>query len=367
MVSITRPKIPYSVFNPHIYQLVNDAGSLKDIARLLKAPEGWEDTCNQVLQHQGVSNALEDLKSLDEERTSEIDVQIAIIRLVTLVSDSLLLKTRSRSEHKVVVGGLLAKYEYDYLSQTDPFFTNHQGQALLATEVKTAKALDTTRMWYEGCKGAQVLGALYGHSCPTFLLSQKYWKVFIENSNRNGIVTYPFDKTVARDHLKVKANTFKGMGTTLVKVIVLCLLSKREPLYPPSYYVSNSSSLSAQETPRITLDDSKADRAMMMSNEDKPSKRARLMKRVAPVPYNNPADDEEASRRVSQQPILSRILWGHTAQNEPIYYPVWIASQEKVARISAEMERLAVLARLQKQEEEKRDRLAVLAKQQKQE
>ena len=78
-----------------------------------------------------------------------------------------------KSETKIIIGGILAKYEYDLRSQTDVHFTNSIGVNLLATEVKTRQTLVEGDMWYRNSRGVQSLSALYAFNSPVFFFY--YW------------------------------------------------------------------------------------------------------------------------------------------------------------------------------------------------
>jgi hypothetical protein len=246
------------------------------------------------------------------------------------------------SELSVVVGGLLAKYEFDFLSQTDPFFTNPSGQALLASEVKTAGALNVDSMWYQGSKGPQVLAALYGHSCPTILLSQRYWKIFIEAPNRDGLLTFPFGRNPGRAP-HINASCFHEMGHEFVEAIAICLLSTRAPLLPSTPISSDPlpaervQGAGPRELPEFAAN--KGFRSAERSTERRMSLRLR---KLPPLSYDSSAE---------QRPI-SRVLTGHDDADQPIYSPVRVASPEKVARM---VEEIAKRELQRAQEEEKKE------------
>ncbi len=149
--------------------------------------------------------------------------------IVAMLAVLLRVVVRSKRETRIIVGGLLARYEYDLRSQTDPHFINEHGRDLLASEVKTSRTWNTDHMWYHGCRGVQVFSALYAFNCPTLLLSQSHWKLLVENKKRNGILTFPFGTDASAPPL-VNASDCLGIGTTFLKAIVICLLSQRPSL-----------------------------------------------------------------------------------------------------------------------------------------
>ena len=96
----------------------------------------------------------------------------------------------------------------------------------LASEVKTHQSFAPQEMWYHGSRGVQLLSALYSFNCPTFLLTHKQWKLFVENSERNDVFTFPFNDD-PNDSPSFNSTLVYPMGKTFLKAIVICLLSKR--------------------------------------------------------------------------------------------------------------------------------------------
>ena len=93
-------------------------------------------------------------------------------------------------------------------------------------------------MWYHGSRGIQVLSALYAFNAPTFLFTQKQWKLFVENKERNAVLTYPYNDDV--NHTPhVNSSLVYPMGTTFLKTIVICLLSRKGSLVDAMNEISN--------------------------------------------------------------------------------------------------------------------------------
>jgi len=124
------------------------------------------------------------------------------------------------------VGGLLAREEYDLRSQTDVCFLNTNDQPIIATEAKTNPAFPERQLWYHKSRGAQVFSALYSRECPTFLYTPKHWKLFLENSSRNSVLTFPYGVDATASAF-VNSSLMKPVGTTLLKAICICLLSAK--------------------------------------------------------------------------------------------------------------------------------------------
>ena len=81
-------------------------------------------------------------------------------------------------------------------------------------------------MWYHKSRGVQVLTPLFAFNCPTFLFTQKQWKLFVENDDRDQIFTFPFSND---DNLTshVNSSLVHLTGNTLLMAIAICLLSNR--------------------------------------------------------------------------------------------------------------------------------------------
>ena len=80
-----------------------------------------------------------------------------------------------------------------------------------------------------GSRGIQILSCLYAFNCPTFLFSYRRWKLFVENEERNTVLMFPFNND--SDHSPhVNSSLLHEMGSTFLKAIVICILSKRPSL-----------------------------------------------------------------------------------------------------------------------------------------
>jgi hypothetical protein len=97
---------------------------------------------------------------------------------------------------------------------------------LIASETTTALTFQEGDLWYRGCRGVQVLSALYAFNCPTFLFTQKQWKIFVENSDRNAVYTFPCGTESNTPY--VKSTLVQPMGTHFLQAIIICLLPKGE-------------------------------------------------------------------------------------------------------------------------------------------
>jgi hypothetical protein len=248
--------------------------------------------------------------------TSEADVQFSFAGLVASIAVYLRVLLFSRSETKIIIGGILARYEYDVRSKCDPHFCNADGFHLIATEVKTHRTFAPGDMWYHNSRGIQVLTALYRFNCPTFLLSQKQWKLFVENNERNAILTFPYNDE-ANHTPHVNSSLIQPTGTTLLKAIVICLLSRRDSLPESKKGKSVKEQFQVMKTPERAI----TKRKMWDSPEKQPRRKsARIQKSAGP------------SNEKKQASFISGYIDG-----KPVYKTVRVLSPEVVSIIEDEI------------------------------
>ncbi|KAH9256477.1 hypothetical protein BASA81_005391 [Batrachochytrium salamandrivorans] len=185
--------------------------------------------------------------------TLEGDIQSGFSGLVNIVAASLRVRIGPRSKTNIIVGGILARYQYDLRSKTDPHFLNTEGLDLIASEATTHRTFPPGEMWYHSSRGIQVLSAMYAFNCPTFLFTQKQWKLFVENKDRNAILTFPYnDNDGHTPH--VNSSLVHPMGTTFLKAITICLLSRRFSLEESMKTATlDESAPQINETPQKTV------------------------------------------------------------------------------------------------------------------
>jgi hypothetical protein len=158
----------------------------------------------------------------------------------------------SKIRNKIIVGGILAIYQYDLRGKTDPHFRSTSGLNLIASEAKTHRAFGLGEMWYRCSRGIQLLSALYAFIAPTFLFTQRQWKLFVENTERNAILTFPYNDNP--DHTPhVNSSLVQQIGTTFLKVIVICLLSRRVSLDESMKSITLQESSQVKGTPQKTI------------------------------------------------------------------------------------------------------------------
>jgi hypothetical protein len=186
----TASNMSHRLLNPFIYRNIQNVGTLDNLAMLLETPNDWEVRYNQAVADGHIIRKLNRFSSLADD-TLECDIQSQFIGLVEAIAVYLKIDLISSSETKIIVGGILSRYQYDLRSKTDPHFLNTSEKNLIASEAKTHRTFAPGEMWYHSSRGIQVLSAMYAFNCPTFLFTQRQWKLFVENHDRNAIMTFP--------------------------------------------------------------------------------------------------------------------------------------------------------------------------------
>lgn len=310
----TASNLSHRLLNPFIYRNIQNVGTLDALATLLDTPDDWETNYNQIVRDGRIIRKLNRFIALPED-TLESTIQSQFIGLVEAIAVYLDIDLVSDSETKIIVGGILARYEYDVRSKCDPHFLNADGVHLIAVEAKTRRTFGLGEMWYHSSRGIQVLSALYAFNCPTFLFTQGQWKLFVENNERNSILTFPYDDEI--DHSPhVNSSLVQPMGTTFLKAIVVCLLSKRDSLVESMKAVSIEESSQVIETPKKTIIKPK----YFDTSEKSQRQSARLQK-------------SSGSNYGKKQPsFVSGYIDG-----QPLYTTVRVLPQEVVSRIEDEI------------------------------
>ena len=135
------------------------------------------------------------------------------------------------------------------------------------------------------------------------------WKLFVENTDRNAILTFPYnDNDEHTPH--VNSSLVQPMGTTFLKAIVICLLSRRVSLEESTKVVNLEESSQVKETPKKII--------------------------VKPKYFETQPKPERQSARLQGQPKPSYVS-GHDDKGQPIYTLIRVVPQDVVARIEAEI------------------------------
>ena len=310
----TASNLSHRLLNPFIYRNIQTAGTLDDLASLLDTPHDWKVFYNEVVGDGYIIDQMNDFRNLPDD-TPESDIQSEFINLVGVIASRLRIRIRPKSETKIIVGGILARYQYDLRSKTDPHFINTSGLNLIASEAKTHRTFGLGEMWYHGSRGIQVLSALYAFNCPTFLFTQRQWKLFVENTDRNAILTFPYDDN--DNHTPhVNSSLVHPMGTTFLKAIVICLLSRRVSLEESMKAVNLEESTQVKETPRKTIIKPK-----YFDTPDKPKRQSAHLQKASNLEFGKK---------------IPSFVSGYV-EGQPIYSLVRVVPQEFVADIENEI------------------------------
>ena len=306
--------LSHRLLNPHVYRNIGNVGSLNDLARHLHTPGDWEARYNEIIRDGRINTLFDHFINLPED-TSEAVIQFQFSGFVYVISLLLGVNLMPYSETKIIVGGLLARYEYDLRSRTDPSFRNLQKQNMLGSEVKTDLTLKPDDLWYHEARGVQVLSSLYALNCPTFLLNQKRWKLFVEKRGRTGVLTFPYGDTGDSDY--INSTLLQPMGTTFLKAIVICVLSQENSSGESLIPIVSQKSFKVKETPTKTAVNPK-----FFAAPEGPTRRsARLQK----------ASSSQCGKKV---PCF---VSGYDDQGQPIYTQIRVVPQEIVAKIEEEI------------------------------
>ncbi|KAI8895428.1 hypothetical protein BC833DRAFT_601340 [Globomyces pollinis-pini] len=310
----TASNLSHRLLNPFIYRNIENVGKLDALAKLLNTPDDWYTMYNQVVQDGYIFRKLKRFIELPEN-TSEASIQAQFSSIVSNMADRLGVDMISDSETKIIVGGLLARHEYDIRSKCDPHFLSADGVHLIASEVKTLRTFGPGEMWYHSSRGIQVLSALYAFNCPTFLFTQGQWKLFVENKARNTILTFPYDNDETHSP-HVNSSLVKGMGKAFLKAIVICLLSKRESLVESMNQVSIEESSQVMQSPNKSIINPK-----YFDTLEKPQRQSTRLQKFSESKYGK-----------KQPSFVSGYIDG-----QPLYTTVRILPQEVVSRIEDEI------------------------------
>ncbi|KAK5669418.1 hypothetical protein QVD99_003813 [Batrachochytrium dendrobatidis] len=133
--------------------------------------------------------------------------------------------------------------------------------------------------------------------------------VIVENSNRNAVLKFPYNDN--SDHTShVNSSLVQPMGTTFLKAIVICLLSRRVSLEESMKAVTLQESSQIKETPKKTI--------------------------IKPKYFDTPDKPKRQSARLQGQPNPSFVS-GYDDKGLPIYTLIRVVPQEVVAAIEDEI------------------------------
>jgi hypothetical protein len=202
---------------------------MTDIANILGAPDDFDARFAEMiaLPTSRVLVSLQRLINLPDGSQEDI-VQDAVLGVIIAVANALNVGVDPSTNTRMAVGGILAINKYNIKGKTDICISNSDGVKLLVIEVKTKEAYTGTDNWYRQCKSPQVLTALYHFNAPTFLATNRCWKLFFENSERNEIFTYPTARQLGDDEPNDFTNLLhtETMGRQFIRMLIICLTAK---------------------------------------------------------------------------------------------------------------------------------------------
>jgi len=102
--------LSHRLLNPFIYRNIQTAGTLNDLAILLDTPDDWELRYNQVVADGRIIRKLYRFSALADD-AAESDIQSRFIDIVQAISVYLDIDLDTSSETKIIVGGILARYQ----------------------------------------------------------------------------------------------------------------------------------------------------------------------------------------------------------------------------------------------------------------
>ena len=114
---------------------IQNVGGLHNLASLLCTLEDWEKRYNQIVYDVRILAKLNRFSALIED-AAESDIQARFMGILEAISDRLGIDGDARSETRIIIGGIMANYQYYLRSKTDPHFMNISGRTLIVTEAK---------------------------------------------------------------------------------------------------------------------------------------------------------------------------------------------------------------------------------------
>ena len=106
----TASNLSHRLLNPFIYRNIQNVGNLDALATLLDTPDDWETNYNQIVRDGRIIRMLNRFIALPED-TFESTIRSQFTGLVSTIADRLDVDLVSSSETKIIVGGILARYE----------------------------------------------------------------------------------------------------------------------------------------------------------------------------------------------------------------------------------------------------------------
>ena len=236
--SPTASHISHKLLHPSLYRNIKNVGSLDALAQMINAPEIWNEIYEiKVARDKTLIKRLHDFQAL-AKNAQETYIQGRLTDLILSVAHCLGFPVRTCLDRNIIVGGILAREQYDIRGLADPYYENFDGDHVLATETKTEESFGERHMWYHKSRATQIFSSLFALHCPTFLVTPKQWKLFVESPDRDSILTFPYNKNPSyAPHLA--STLVHPTGNTFLKALTICIMAK------PAYQSIDSDSKSA--------------------------------------------------------------------------------------------------------------------------
>ncbi|KAI3633894.1 hypothetical protein MIR68_008068 [Amoeboaphelidium protococcarum] len=245
---------------------------------------------------------------LQQWLTPEIVVQSAFEDVVINIGVSLGIHVARAYSSPFVVGALFAHPTYDVRGQKSCRLSSLQIMA----------------PWF-----SRDLNALHfiSHSVSHYTLSQKCFKVFVENDSRDAIFTWPFvsgnsyqnDEPYSRDRV-ARSYTLQVMTSVIMQVITICLLACGE-----DDLISSLNPMAVEATPLKSIQASSTDAFTCEKEQGRKRKR-------------EDASSKKQARSGSVRKRIPQFISGYI-DGQPIYTKVRVMDElqvEELERLSAE-------------------------------
>ena len=233
LLSPTLSKLDSRFVHPAPIHQMKPVKSLDHLAKLLGAPENWEERFDAIYPScMSLRDGFVRFQNLSDH-SPEHRIQDYFIDLIYELRSALDIVIHIRSKEPIAIGGLLAHKKFDIMGEADPMFVTLSGSVAFGTVIKSFESFHHDDLWYQESRAAQTLTLVYALGCPVFLFTQIAWKMFLENSERDAILTFPVGtgnypnrtpEAIAAAHLHQKA----PVDESFLKAIAICILASEE-------------------------------------------------------------------------------------------------------------------------------------------
>jgi hypothetical protein len=228
--------IHYQTLNPNIYRRIAPITDLDHFAQLIGTPSNWKDVCRIVVP--AVSEIFQIFQN-QADHANQPTIQanffhLAVITAYLICENHYMSSFNPNKEELAIVRGILAREEYAVQAKLGVVLENLQGSAILASLVKTERQFPDDEFYYRDTRGVQLFTTIYAKFCPTLLVTPKKFKLFVENSERTQIYTFPSKWEIEEGEEEmlsefVHSTAVSEMNEDLIKIIVIsCMAPERQ-------------------------------------------------------------------------------------------------------------------------------------------